>query len=81
MELFQRRAMMMINRLEYFPYEEKWRELGLFSLEKRRLWGNFIAAFQYVKGAYKKMKSYFLHEQVVIGQGGMVLKKLRGDLD
>ena len=42
----------MIQGLEHLSYEERVREL--FSIQKRRLRGHVTAAFQYLKGAYRK---------------------------
>jgi len=40
--------------LEHLSCKERFREMGLFSLEKRRRWEDLTAAFQYLREAYKQ---------------------------
>ncbi|GAB0181297.1 mitochondrial enolase superfamily member 1 [Grus japonensis] len=76
LEQVQRRPQM-----EHLSYEDKLRELGLFSLEKRRLRRDLIAAFQYLKRSTRKLLRDCLQGHGVTGQGAMALSCRRVDLD
>ena len=69
----------MIRRLEHLLYGDGLRA-GLVQPGEERLWGDLIAAFQYLKGPTGKLERYSLSGNVAIGQWSMASNYRRGDL-
>ena len=62
----------MIQVMEHLCYKDRLRQLGLCSLEKRRLWADLRVVFQCLKEAIRKKGTDFLIGSDEIGPGEML---------
>ncbi len=77
-ERVQRLATRLVRGLSHVPYEERLRQLNLFSLERRRLRADLILAFKFFKGKVDRNPSDFFLRPPRAGLRGHTYRLLQG---